>query len=59
MSGTSLDTPKDTPLTFVPVDQVTEACLVRIAYPVPTTSARSRSARTTSRRSSCTGRRCG
>ncbi|MCX4502019.1 transcriptional regulator [Streptomyces sp. CB00072] len=35
MSGTSLDTPKDTPLTFVPVDQVTEACLVRIAGSSP------------------------
>ncbi|MFH9133661.1 ParB N-terminal domain-containing protein [Streptomyces sp. NPDC017524] len=32
MSGTSLDTrPKDTPPTFVPVDQVTETSLVRVA----------------------------
>ncbi|WP_308370120.1 ParB/RepB/Spo0J family partition protein [Streptomyces sp. McG3] len=32
MSGTSLGTqPRDTPPTFVPVDQVTETCLVRVA----------------------------
>ncbi|UZI27208.1 ParB/RepB/Spo0J family partition protein [Streptomyces sp. VB1] len=32
MSGTSLDTrPRDTPPTFVPVDQVTETSLVRVA----------------------------
>ncbi|MFJ6805884.1 ParB N-terminal domain-containing protein [Streptomyces anulatus] len=35
MSGTSLDTPKDTPLTFVPVDQVTETRLVRVAGSSP------------------------
>lgn len=36
MSGTSLDTrPKDTPPTFVPVDQVTETSLVRVAGSLP------------------------